>query len=142
MGAAKKKVGEVPPARSYRCLVPRSPQGARDARLQVKDYARHWLSRDDLADFEMILGEALANAVEHGGGSTITVLCEVRKAQLVAVIEDRGPGFVLQQSPQPPRDGAIRGYGLFIMHSLADEFEILEDGRKVRLVKRTRTADT
>jgi anti-sigma regulatory factor (Ser/Thr protein kinase) len=110
--------------------------------LQVKRYAERWLSPTDLDDFEMVLGEALANAVEHGGGSTIAVSCEVREAKLVAVIEDRGPGFVWQGSPQPPRDGAIRGYGLFIMHVLSDELDILEDGRKVRLVKRARIADT
>lgn len=132
----------APAGRSYRCLVQRSPEGARDARRQVSLYARHWLSSDDLADFELILGEALANAVEHGGGATITVLCDVNEEKFVAVIEDRGPGFALPRAPHPPRDGAIRGYGLFIMHTLADEFDILDDGRKVRIAKRTGNAET
>jgi anti-sigma regulatory factor (Ser/Thr protein kinase) len=126
--------------RSYRSVVPRSPSGAREARLQVKRYAQQWLAAEDLADFEMALGEALANAVEHGGGSTITVSCAVQKGKFVAIVEDRGPGFVWQGLPPAPRDGAIRGYGLFVMHALTDEIDILDDGRKVRLAKRTRVA--
>jgi anti-sigma regulatory factor (Ser/Thr protein kinase) len=119
----------------YRCLVPRSPQGARDARTRVTRFAQTWLSAEYLADFEIALGEALANAAEHGGGATITVTCEVRGGALITEIEEHGAGFTWS-GPQPPRDGSLRGYGLFMIHALTDELDILEEGRKVRIVKR------
>jgi anti-sigma regulatory factor (Ser/Thr protein kinase) len=111
--------------------------GARQARSAITAFARGWLRGRDLTDFEGAVGEVLANAVEHGGGPEITVRCYFDCGRVVAEIEDHGAGFLPPQAIRAPVGGAPRGYGLFIMHRLLDEVEYLDNGRKLRLVKRT-----
>jgi len=116
---------------SFQC----SPIGARQARCAIKSFARTWLSGRDLSDFEAAVGEVLANAVEHGGGPMITVECYFDSGRVVAEIQDHGAGFLPPAAIEAPSGGALRGYGLFIMHRLLDEVEFLDSGCKLRLVK-------
>jgi anti-sigma regulatory factor (Ser/Thr protein kinase) len=102
------------------------------------EFAGFWLGDEDLVSFEMALGEALANCVEHGGGPSLAVTCWRDDASLVAEIRHEGRGFEPPATVAAPPQGALRGYGLFIMHAVLDRIEFLEGGRGLRLSKRIR----
>lgn len=121
--------------RRYEGSFPCSPIGARQARCALRAFAKAWLNGRDLTDFEGAVGEVLANAVEHGGGPTIAVACYFDSGRVVAEIQDHGAGFLPPAAIQAPAGGALRGYGLFIMHRLLDEVEYLDNGCRLRLVK-------
>ncbi len=101
----------------------------------VTAFARAWLRGRDLSDFEAAIGEVLANAVEHGGGDSVTVECYFDSGKVIAEIRDCGGGFLPPAAIEAPLRGAPRGYGLFIMHCLLDEVHFLEGGRMLRLIK-------
>jgi anti-sigma regulatory factor (Ser/Thr protein kinase) len=121
-----------------RASFPCSAEGARRARKRVVEFAGSWLCGEDLVSFEIALGEALANCVEHGGGPTLAVACWPNDVALVAEIRHEGRGFEPPSTVAPPPHGALRGYGLFIMHAVLDGIEFLEGGRGLRLSKRIR----
>lgn len=129
----------VPRAQIFRGLFPRNASGARRARKLVLDAAQPWLSAEDLERLEYAAGEALANAVEHGNGSSLLVRCRRETDRCIVEIVDSGIGVptsealgTLPGAESPP------GYGLFIMHKLADGIEILDGGTRVRLwIRRT-----
>jgi anti-sigma regulatory factor (Ser/Thr protein kinase) len=101
----------------------------------VRTFVKTWLSGRDLHDFEAAVGEVLANAVEHSRGETICVDCYFDSGTVTAEIQDRGCGFLTPATIAAPAGGALRGYGLFIVHCLLDKVEYLDGGRTLRLVK-------
>jgi anti-sigma regulatory factor (Ser/Thr protein kinase) len=113
-----------------------TPHDARRARKAVADFAAAWLHGTDSTDFEVAVGEALANAIEHGKCSCLTVDCVYARQRLVAEIAQNGLGFEPPRDRRAPEQGSLRGYGLFIMQSLLDRLEFHENGTRVRLVKR------
>ncbi|HEY1867471.1 MAG TPA: ATP-binding protein [Candidatus Cybelea sp.] len=113
-----------------------SPENAAKARRAVTRFASMWLARTDLWDFELAVGEVLSNVVQHGRTYWIAVHCYLDDDRLVTEIQDYGEGFTLPQRFERPPQGALRGYGLFLMHTLLDELEFLDCGRHVRLVKK------
>jgi anti-sigma regulatory factor (Ser/Thr protein kinase) len=78
---------------TYAC----TPSDARRARKAVVAFAQTWLRDVDSADFESAIGEALADAIEHGKCSRLTVDCKYARKRLVAQIRQNGVGF------NPPR---------------------------------------
>ena len=113
-----------------------TPTDARRARKALARFADEWLQGTDSSDFETAVGEALANAVEHGKCSYLTVDCVYAQEKLVAEIAQNGRGFQPPRGRRAPAQGSDRGYGLFIMHSVLDRLEFYENGTRVRLVKR------
>jgi anti-sigma regulatory factor (Ser/Thr protein kinase) len=114
------------------------------ARHAVVDFARACgFVGDTLCDIECAVGEALANAVEHGhcDGATIEVSCAFRDARLTVEIKDPGPGFDRKRGFGMPavRGPFWRGYGIHIIKTLMDDVTYLERGTRVRLVKRLQT---
>lgn len=127
---------DVMPAPKYRESFACTPDDARRARKAVAQFAEEWLADADSMDFETAVGEALANAVEHGKCSRLTVDCTYSQERLVAEIAQNGQGFEPPRDHYAPAQGASRGYGLFIMQSLLDRLEFYEHGTRIRLVKR------
>jgi len=113
-----------------------TPTEARRARKAVAQFAGAWLYGRDSCDFETAVGEALANAVEHGRCSWMTVDCVYTHHRLVAEIAQNGVGFQPPCERRAPAEGSPRGYGIFIMQSLLDQLEFYENGTRLRLVKR------
>ena len=113
-----------------------SADGARRARKLVVKFASAWLAGEELVSLELASGEALANCVEHGGGPILVVDCWCVDEVLTVEIRHQGRGFEPPLAVHAPPRGALRGYGLFIMHQVLDEVEFLEGGRGLRLVKR------
>jgi anti-sigma regulatory factor (Ser/Thr protein kinase) len=93
-----------------------------------------------LDDIELAVGEALANAVEHGRqdeAGFIEVILRRDMHSLVIEIKDNGRGFDHGSSVhRRPSAGALRGFGTFIMREFMDEIEYSERGTRLRLTKR------
>lgn len=72
--------------------------------------------------------EAAANAVEHAGGSSITVGCRVSPGEAVVCVSDEGPGpgaAALHVAGLPSDPLATSGRGLHILRQLSDEAEVV-----------------
>jgi anti-sigma regulatory factor (Ser/Thr protein kinase) len=82
-------------------------------------------SEDDLAAIRLAVTEALANAVEHGGG-TVTVTAVDRRGSVLAVVRDRGrwPTDGGTVTAVPPPVAAERGRGLTLLGACVDQVEV------------------
>jgi anti-sigma regulatory factor (Ser/Thr protein kinase) len=87
-------------------------------------------------ELETAVGEAIANAIEHGYPQArwFQVRCLIRPDEIVTEVEDDGTGFQTRSAEPPP--GQVRGFGFGIMRSLVDELQVLKNGRLVRFTKR------
>ena len=95
-------------------------------------------------DLELVLSEAAANAIKHGGSksgnSTATLTFEVGDDRLVIKVRDQGKGFSLEDTPLPDFDSVPEGgYGIYIMRTVMDDvqYECDPDGwNTLTLVKK------
>jgi len=96
--------------------------------------------REDVADVEVAVSEAVTNSVEHGAGSggapEVVVKCRALGDLLVVEIEDEG----LAESLPPCAEASAaqeRGRGVLMMRALMDECENCrtENGIMVRMTK-------
>ncbi len=123
-----------------------TPSSVRLARKAIVDYARACgFATDALAEIALAVGEALANAVEHGNKDLgfIEVTCVFEGDVLDVEISDAGKGFdITEMQPRERDPDAIRGFGISIMHAIMDEVSYLRRGAAVRLRKRRPTPAT
>lgn len=109
------------------------------ARRAICAFARECGFHDgQVDDIESAVGEALANAVEHGHrpGGTFSVGCTFDGGRLVIDVKDGGPGFdYTTPFPIAPPELRLRGFGSLIMQALMDEVWYSERGTRVRLIK-------
>jgi len=109
----------------------RIPPDARHART-VRDALAafstlHGVEKADLDATLFAVGEALANAIEHGAPShDIDVTVEIDKQLITACIEDHGSGFFAMPAAMAPLPDAFseRGRGIPIMQRCMDTFEV------------------
>lgn len=133
-----KAIEVVQTQRQYRATFACNPNEARRARKEIAAFARGWLKGTDATDFESAVGEALANAINHGKCEWLNVTCQLARQKVVAEVQQQdGVDFEPPATSTLPAAGAMSGYGLFIMRSVLDALEYAENGRRVRLVKRT-----
>ncbi|MET8609086.1 MULTISPECIES: ATP-binding protein [Streptomyces] len=90
-------------------------------------------------DLAVALGEACANAVEHGGvggapsGYRVTAYVDGEKCRIE--VTDSGPGFARTREIRPARPDAEHGRGLCLIRELADHVHIgPEPGRRGTVV--------
>ncbi len=125
----------------YRGTFPSTYASVSLARHAVVQYAacRGFLG-ESLNDVESAVGEALANAAEHGhaDGGTIDVRASLSDGLLIVEIKDSGRGFAPAVRQLQPRvlGESPRGFGIFIMRELMDVVEFSEHGSRLRLMKR------
>jgi anti-sigma regulatory factor (Ser/Thr protein kinase) len=125
----------------FHMALPNTPAGAVLIRKQLMRFIEHFrLTREVVDDVEAVVGEALANAAEHGYRlrGTIRVEASLDEASLEVSVSDDGGGFSLRGpiSTEHPPAHSPRGYGLFLMQALVDELEFRNDGKTVWFRKR------
>lgn len=124
----------------FQARFPSTKRAAAEARrIFIGRIAALGYGSDDLADIEMAVGEALANAAEHGhskGGFDIRAYVDDR--HVVIEVQDQGAGFAgsLEAIGKLPPSDAPRGFGIYLMRQLMDAIEYEERGNYVRLKKR------
>ena len=97
--------------------------------------------RTDLDAVELVLHEALANAIDHGNQKSISKAVRVTLARcsnggLALVVKDCGHGFNANRVPDPLGDRLLseRGRGIFLMRQLVASVDFVYDqGTEVRL---------
>jgi serine/threonine-protein kinase RsbW len=97
-------------------------------------------AREDVADVELAVSEAVTNSVEHGsgpdGGPAVVVKCSGFDDLLVVEVEDEGRA---ESTPESREPSAVeeRGRGVLMMRALMDECEdcLTDQGIRVRMIK-------
>jgi serine/threonine-protein kinase RsbW len=91
----------------------------------------------------LALEEALVNAIKHGNGldpnKEVLVICQISHDKVRVVIEDQGPGFRLEDVPDPTEDENLEkpgGRGIMLMRAFLSLVEYNERGNRVVLEKR------
>lgn len=88
----------------------------------------------------MAVGEAVANAVEHGhsDGGFILVDCTYRDGEVTVDVTDGGPGFdySTQLAVKSLELRQVRGRGIWVMQKCMDSVEYFENGKHLRMTKR------
>jgi serine/threonine-protein kinase RsbW len=124
----------------YRARFPNTRRAATQARRALVAYISGFgFAEQDLADIETAVGEALANAAEHGHrvDSVFDVRVFVERGRLIIEVQDDGCGFgAVDSKATAPAHDAPRGFGIFLMRHLMDEVDYTERGTCVRLAKR------
>ena len=105
----------------------REPKNVRAARSALEGLADHFPTAR-LHDASLCLSELVSNAVQHPGpGGKVGLTVELDDDRLRVEVTDRGKGF----RPGPPTKGDVRGWGLFIVDSLADSWGVKTGARTV-----------
>lgn len=102
--------------------------------------------RSERADMEIVLREALANAIFHGNagdpGKKVRLRCSFSRSRgMILSIRDEGRGFDPGEVPDPRESERLflhHGRGLFLMRELMDRVEHRDGGREIVLYKEPR----
>jgi len=118
------------------------PTSATKARRAVSTFAAsHGFSGDALSDVETSVGEAVANAIEHGNRmhGEFSIACGFASGILTIEVCDGGGGFDVTAKPAlnlaERRTPSLRGYGLYLMRSLMNRVSFKDGGTTVVLEK-------
>jgi integral membrane sensor domain MASE1/anti-sigma regulatory factor (Ser/Thr protein kinase) len=121
----------------------RSPLSAHALRREITNFIRSLApSEDELFRAELIIGEALANTVEHASGS-VSVDIDWTDAYPVVIVSDAGPGLSHFVATLPADALNENGRGLFLIASLARDVQIEAQpgmGTRMRIVLPTKRA--
>ncbi len=109
--------------------------------LQTRNYHER-----DVFGVRLALEEALVNAIKHGNGmdpaKQVRIYCRVDSIKIRIEIEDQGPGFQIEDVPDPTADENLErpcGRGIMLMRAFMRRIEynatgncvILEKGRTI-----------
>ncbi len=98
--------------------------------------------KKDIFAVRLALNEAAINAFRHGNrrdtGKSIHVHYLVTVAEILLQVEDQGPGFDLDQVPDPLSEPFLdrpRGRGLFLMRTYMTWVSFNREGNRVTLCR-------
>lgn len=101
---------------------------------------QHNIAEELYGNILVSLTEAVNNAIRHGNNldrnKTVDLLLEMGERELLFSVRDKGPGFDFENIPDPTHPDNLDkpyGRGIFIMKSLSDNLEFLNEGREVQL---------
>jgi serine/threonine-protein kinase RsbW len=105
--------------------------------------AGHSATRTIRFRLQVVLSEALANAILRGNRESLDKCVEVRaelRAEVIRVhVTDEGPGFDPSAVPEPIRPEQIDeagGRGLFLIRRLVDAVQFNEQGNSICMILR------
>jgi anti-sigma regulatory factor (Ser/Thr protein kinase) len=87
------------------------------------------MSPERVALLRLLVSELVTNSIRHGAIDADQPVCltvRVVGHRVRVEVEDRGPGFV--PPPEGPRPREDRGWGLFLVDSLAERWGIERNG--------------
>jgi anti-sigma regulatory factor (Ser/Thr protein kinase) len=86
--------------------------------------------------FMLAVSEAVANAIQHGGGRGYLELIHTDRVALTARVIDHGSGMTCRAPVQRPPTSAIHGRGRWLMREYCDHVRYLtgRDGTTVELI--------
>ena len=105
--------------------LPRNADSAGIARLIVTAHGCT-LPSDQLKNANVMVSELVSNAFQHGEGR-IELTVESGPEGVWASVHDEGSGVIASPDPRPPR----RGWGLYFVERLADQWGVAEDDSRV-----------
>jgi anti-sigma regulatory factor (Ser/Thr protein kinase) len=105
------------------------------AYLEKRAFGATGVTKDDLV---VAVGEALANAAEHGyrPDGSVTLSVRVTNDAFEAHVTDDGQGFRPPVTHETPSPFLERGFGIHIMRTIMDDVDFYDGGRRVVLIKR------
>jgi len=128
-----------------RIWIPSDRDAINDAVARVLTFARRCrFPEDRLADVEIAVREALANAIQHGNRNRpsrkIFLRCYAGpRAGILVAVRDQGNGFDPDKVPDPRRAERrylTHGRGLLLMRELMDTMTYRRGGREVVLYRK------
>lgn len=108
--------------------LPCEPASVPQARSRLGDWCRQaWIRGDVVADVQLAVTEAAANAVRHSACDEFEIQGWIRHAALIVSVSDQGPG---RGDPEPGL-----GVGITVIRALADsvDFEDTHPGTRVTM---------
>ncbi|GAA3000496.1 ATP-binding protein [Streptosporangium longisporum] len=106
----------------------------------LRRYLHHHAGRAGLVgmrriDLVLAAHEAVINVLEHGGATGTLIVRYDTQALTVDIVDDAGRLRAEHAPRECPRSGAVRGFGLWLMSRLCDEFTInrIDASSRVRL---------
>jgi serine/threonine-protein kinase RsbW len=133
----------------FRALLPSTRESINFAVGKIMKVAREaGCIRSDVADVEIAVREALANAIIHGNegrpDKKVLIRCYGDPDDgILLAVRDEGRGFDPSAVPDPRSAERLHlphGRGIFLMHELMDHAEHRKGGREVVLYKSCRPA--
>ena len=101
-----------------------SARSARDSRVALMEFVCEHAAEDaDVFTAELILGELLANTVEHAPGF-VEVLIDWTQEHPLVRVRDSGPGLGAIDAKLPGDSLSEDGRGLFLIATLAEELHV------------------
>ncbi len=98
------------------------------------------LSQDEVANIELVLGEAISNAIMHGNkcnsNKVVDVTAFIDESTLKITVKDEGDGFNYNAVPDPTLPENIEkptGRGVFLMKQFCDYVVFENNGSCVEL---------
>ncbi len=100
-------------------------------------------------EIELVLSEALANAIRHGSANDpakqvqCCVACDQQRGMLI-IVRDPGPGFDPKSIPSPIAGQNLfsaGGRGIYLINQLADEVRFEKGGTEIHMRMKPLTLD-
>jgi hypothetical protein len=115
--------------------VPARGEFARTVRMAAAELAtRAGMGIDGIEDVRLAVEESFVFAVERVSGPDLTFTFDVTPGEVVLTVAPLVPGCDTDEGPD-----RVERYARFILESVCDEFEIVDDGGSIHLhmVKRS-----
>lgn len=134
------RLGEIRTAYEMRALIPASFDSLERVCEEFRSRVGGQLARRDCFIAELLLREALTNAVEHGSqgnaGRVIRIALRVKKTRMLIAIEDQGDGFDWRTDRSRGAYGTtVSGRGIEILHKYANRVRFNDRGNAVAVVR-------
>jgi anti-sigma regulatory factor (Ser/Thr protein kinase) len=130
LDATDTRSGVSPATRTLHLTVDGETSAPRRARRLARERLEHEVSPGTMNEVELIVGELVANSIDHGGvlaGEPIDVGLSLRGSVVRIEVRDEGFGGFRPALVRPPVAGAS-GHGLVIVDSLASRWGVRRHG--------------
>lgn len=124
----------------YQLGIEAIPEFTKQMLAKLEPYCR---DKDICFDVRLAFEEALVNAVKHGNKAdpdkTVYIAIEASDEAITIEVKDEGTGFDYERLAIPTEEANLEklsGRGVFLIKSLMDSVTYLDNGSRVRMVKR------